>query len=474
MDIGVIKRNRGLLVFFSIFCIMYFLNLFTPLLADDYFGTFVWPEGLRINGTLPDDVKRVSGLGDIYHNLKTYYFTWGGRIPGSVPGALLFWPGKEFFNIANAFMMTVLVAEIYWLSHEGVVTFDFNPSYVIWIFFALWAFNCAFCDTCMWLSGSSNYLWMIVVVLVFLIPFVQNFYDKKKWIKDRMTFTIGMFLLGVLAGWSHETTICWLIVMMFSWLYSCHKNGYLQFWKISGFIGLCLGYSLLIFAPGNTSRLIMERNSNSVVISYDLLLPKFAELVIIIGFHLLLWFYIISFFCRYKNKNCLDSIGTGLNIVKACCFVAFNSTVLMFFIPSRGLRPSFLSLVFLVIASATLFRIQEVTGVSLLNSYEKKFLKCVGCFYLVLTMTVSVYGNYSDWVQWQKILNDINEQRIKMSGTVLEVSPNILEKNKLWLFGSGFHLIGIPVDGDENHGNNILFAKYYEIKGIKYVRPKSE
>ena len=164
-------KKQVWLILFAIFFIMYLLNSMKPLSSDDYFSFFVWPEGLPINGELPVDVHRVTDISDILKSIKTYYLTWGGRVPGGLPvGVFIALIGKEYFNPVNAFMMVLLVMEIYWLSHEGIITFKFKPSYLIWIAFSLWAFNICFNDTCLWLSGSCNYLWMAVVVLAFWIP----------------------------------------------------------------------------------------------------------------------------------------------------------------------------------------------------------------------------------------------------------------------------------------------------------------
>ena len=175
MNRCVINKN-GLLVLLMIFCIMWILNIFTPMLNEDYFSSFVWPEGVPNLGTLPEDARRVSSLSDVLENSRVYYLTEGGRLPGGLFLGVLFWDlGKAFFNPFNALVMTLLVMEIYWLSHEGKISFNFNSSHVFWIFFSLWTFNASFVETCLWMSGSSNYLWMIVVVLAFMIPYVRNY-----------------------------------------------------------------------------------------------------------------------------------------------------------------------------------------------------------------------------------------------------------------------------------------------------------
>ena len=119
-------KKKGLIVLLLIFVLMLILNTFTPLLSDDYFSAFIWPKRVHLTDVSYEAVKRVSSLEDICRGLRGYYFSWGGRVPGGFPVSFFLWQGKEFFNPINAFMIPVLIAEIYWLSHEGKVSIDFN------------------------------------------------------------------------------------------------------------------------------------------------------------------------------------------------------------------------------------------------------------------------------------------------------------------------------------------------------------
>lgn len=462
-------NKKGLLVLLLIFCFMYVLNSFTPLLNEDYFGAFVWPEGVPNLGILPKDVRRVSNLSDVLENLRVYYLTEGGRLPGGFIIGVLFWNlEKTYFNLFNAMIMTVLVMEIYWLSHEGIVTFNFDSSYLFWIFFGLWAFNASFVDACLWASGSSNYLLMMVVVLAFLIPYVRNYYEEEWLQKDDFKITTGMFFAGILAGWSHETTICWLIVFLFYWLYLCKKNKRLQNWKIAGFIGLCVGYLLLICAPGNFYRLSQQAQLSGGIPINELYLSKLTELVWIFLFHFLLFYFITKSLFKAK-KNCINNLKFApyMNIAEICSLVAIGSGIVMFLIPVSGWRPSFLNLVFLVTAAASLYRGQEVANIFVFNNRGQRFLKFVGCSYFLMTVFVSLWCSYINWNHWNEVLEMIYREQMHPTNIVLKVKPYYTD-NKAWLhFCSGLHLIYMPVvSNDENDRINIAVARYYNIKGI--------
>ena len=261
--------------------------------------------------------------------------------------------------------------------------------------------------------------------------------------------------------------------MLLYLLYESKKKGELRLWKISGFTGFCLGYALLVFAPGNFSRLQMQQNTDSVVIASGLLSAKLVELAVILFFHFIIWYFVISFFFKYKRqKEKFIHKDTGLYLVMAGLFilVACGSCLMMFFIPSKGLRPSFLNLVYLIIASALLFRLQEVNEVYVIDDRGKSFLRCIGYAYLIATIFFSIWGNYINYNHLQNILVRVKETEKQSPKTVLEVSPSLTSQNDIWLYGSGFHLVPLPISEDENYEINKTFSYYYGIKEIKIVK----
>ncbi len=462
--------KKGLFVVLIVFCFMYILNTLTPLLADDYFAAFIWPEGVRINGLVPENAKRITGLADIYESVRNYFLTWGGRVPGSVFRQFFVWQGKEFFNLVNAFMLTTLVAEIYWLSHEGKVTFSFNPNYLVWIFFSLWAFNVRFIDTCLWVAGSCDYLWMEVFILAFLMPYVRNYFDASVFKHNKTIVAVMLFFLGLIAGCSHETTNCWIVIVLAYWLYVSRKKDDLQAWQLSGFVGFCLGYALLVLAPGNYSRLQLQQHTGSLVMSGVLLSSKLVELAIILFFHLVIWYFIISFFFKFKNRQELfagKEFGLYINCAKLFISIACGSGLIMFFIPSNGLRTAFLNLVYLTVASSFLFRLLERCGISFFDKASKSFLSIIGCAYLVVTMFVSLWGNYINYQYWNDIVIYLGKAKNESLNTVVEVPSPPTSQNDKWLLGTGLHMVPIPVVYDESHEFNKMISICYGIKGIK-------
>ena len=364
--------------------------------------------------------------------------------------------------------MTILVMEIYWLSHEGKVSFDFQPSYIVWIFFSLWAFNLAFTDTCLWMSGSSNYLWMIVIIFAFLIPYVRSYYDEKWHHKNSLKLSVIMFSSGLLAGWSHETTICWLILILIYWLYQCNKKDALQNGKIAGLAGLSFGYALLVFAPGNYYRLAMQQQMNTAIGLFEIYSYKLTEILWILIFHSFLWYFIISFLLRSRNIHIFqDRINSYINLATVCSLIALGSGFIMFLLPASVLRPSFLNLVFLVVAVASLFRAQEIVQKSFLQKNVKSFLQLIGGSYVILTMTISLWCNYTKWNHWNDVISVIQKEQQNPTNIALKVEPYYTDAKIYSRFARGFHLIPMPVVcGDENDRINVTLAKYYNIKGI--------
>ncbi len=461
-------KNKGLFVLVLIFCFMYILNCLTPMLNEDYFSAFVWPEGIPNLGILPENARRVSSVADVFENCRVYYLTEGGRIPGGLLVGLLFWDlGKSYFNPVNALMMTLLVMEIYWLSHEGKITFNFNPSYLIWIFFCLWAFNVGFVDTCLWMSGSSNYLWMIVIQLAFLIPYVGNYYDSNLYQQDSYIFTLKMFIAGLLAGCSHETIICWMILILGYGIYYYKKTFNLQCWKISGYLGLCIGYAVLIFAPGNFARLAQKQYYSTVD-------GRVIEIFCILLFQLFLWYFLVRAFIKFRQVKYAVDVVNHFTLAKLYALIALCSLLMVFLLPVSRWRPSFLTLVYLIISACILCRAQEHFGILILTKSAALFLKIVGYCYLMITIVISLYANYIKWNHWNNTILEIAKTKEYYECTILEVAQPFTEEEYFNLyFASGFHTIYYPVVADdENDRINRNISKYYGIRGIKAISHK--
>ena len=483
-------KNKGLLFLFFILMFMYALNVMTPLLSDDYFISFVWPEGVRINGILPEDAKRVSSFSDVLSSVKAYYFIWGGRLPGQTLMTLFAWWGKDYFNVVNSVMSVLLIMEIYWISHEGKFTFNFNYKYIALIFFALWSFNMVFVDTFLWLSGSCEYLWMMVLLLAFLMPYVQHYHGVSFNASEKGIFSIAMFLGGVIAGCSREMLICWIIVALAYWLLLCKKKEDLHTWQVSGLIGLFLGYFVLITAPGNYARLVADGQAENIFTNSRLLIYKIFFISVIFCFQLLLWHFNITFFIRHKllqriiKERCFLAYQ-NIKLAKISLLISVGTVFFLFVLKYSGARPSFVTLVFLIISATLLIRAAEKAKVQIISDKTMLFLKIAGLTYLVITMLVSVYWNFENWKYWTNVLQSIENKNLNKTKTVLEISPMpypVLQNKAIIVINSiidassgiwcGAHVSVMTISEDEHRNANIIVSNYYDIKGIKMVKEK--
>mgnify|MGYP003306778664 FL=1 len=120
---------------------------------------------------------------------------------------------------------------------------------LILIHLGLYFLTPVFGQNCIWLIGSCNYLWTTVIILSFLLMYREK--DKKK---DTVVLTLGMFLLGVIAGWTNENTAFGLIVVTALSMFAYKGKNKLPKYKIGGLVGTITGFVTMILAPGNYVR----------------------------------------------------------------------------------------------------------------------------------------------------------------------------------------------------------------------------
>ncbi len=430
--------------------------------GDDYVYSFIWDgsNGWNIYQPLPEEAKRVESFGDLWKSLSSYYMTWGGRIIGTVLSQFFLWKGKELFNVCNSVVFLFLILEIYYISIGGNLTAKLNSFRLLWIFFALWTFVLGFNGIAFWLVGSCYYLWTMVIVLGFLLPYVKRFMEEGR-IGNGKGKALWMFPAGILAGCTNENMICWLILFLGIYCWKEYKGKRLLKWMMTGWTGLVLGYVLLILSPGNLTRIFYDVESTEM----QTLESKLLILVAGFMFQFLLWYFIGGV---WRNRNIF---GKDEQVQRLFCLIMAGSIgsagmlLIMLLSPEFPLRSLFPSTVFLIITAAWVLELARRTGKSFLQPGARKFLRVAGAGYMIWTMSVTALAIYDTSVYADEVNEAARSMAASNSLQILELPHR--EADSREIIWSGVHNTPSPLKTDVNHWNNVAYARYWGIEGVK-------
>ncbi|EQB7981444.1 DUF6056 family protein [Enterococcus hirae] len=185
-----IKSNRHLfIVLFCIFGFMLLLNSMSPLVHDDYYY-FV----------------KTSSIKTILFDEYQQYMTWTGRSVVHIIFRFFTKLPKIYFNVYNSCIFSLLVYQIIMFSSIVKERTTKNVYLKAFIIFALmWTFTPAFNNVYLWLAGSVNYLTAMVIMLSFILVYHRYIAESEEQ-NNSLFKTIGMLLLGIVAGWCNENT----------------------------------------------------------------------------------------------------------------------------------------------------------------------------------------------------------------------------------------------------------------------------
>jgi len=328
------KRQQLFCILGVIFLSMFFLNMYTPLISDDYSYFF----GLH---------GRISNFGDVILKQIEHYFSWGGRsVAHTIAQTFLMFP-KVIFNFANSLVYTFLVLLIYKLAIPK--KYEEHYFLLLLIHFLLWFLTPVFGQNCLWLIGSCNYLWTTFIMLLFLCVYKFSSSSNHSILK-----VIGLFLFGVIAGWTNENTAVGLIVIITGLLFleKYKTKGKIAKWKLSGLCGSMIGFLLLILAPGNFKRADRFAEEGALIVRWvkrflmiteqgiDCLLPLIIGLVVLIT---ILFYYkkkikgevfvyllgaFLSIYAMVLSPGFADRIWFGVIVFAVIAFVSLSFEVL--------------------------------------------------------------------------------------------------------------------------------------------------
>jgi len=222
----------GILVFTK----MLVLNHFTPLFADDL---------------VYSNMMATTVLEALRHEYYNYISTGGRSVVHFILRLFLMMP-KVVFNILNALVYTSLMILIYKITSPKKT---YNISLFLFIVFAIWLYSMNYGIVILQLTGAVNYLWGTTIILSLLLPYCLYVSGKDIFGNKYIPAIIGMFFLGVLAGWCNENTSGGMILIISLLLIYCKIfKQKITIWMIAGLVGSVIGYLFMVLAPGYAAR----------------------------------------------------------------------------------------------------------------------------------------------------------------------------------------------------------------------------
>lgn len=454
-------------ILFLIFLIMFGLNYLMPLCyGDDYVYAFIW-SGQSMYIPLPETVERISGFCDIIVSQWSHYLTGNGRAPAHLLVQFFVWKDKLIFAVLNPLVFVLLILEVYWISNKGEVTLkNANTPALCLIFFSVWAFTVNFAGVFLWISGACNYLWTLVFLLSFLILYVHKYYRMNtKTVRSGQAKYL-IFIWGVLAGWTNENTVCWIILALGLWLLKNRRQEGMETWMWYGLFGLCTGYFLLLFAPGNVVR--ADSYANVSIWSWSHMRFNLITLGVTEFFQVFLWFFVIVSWRKIRSVKITEEGLRHLLLVKSFSALNLLSSGIMLLTPEFPARSGFPGLIFLTIAVTLLICNQADFNVRLAAEGAKKFICVVAGGYFLITLFGTYAGMYSTYRYNKSVIMAVQQHKKAGRSSVLEIpAPPKFSEALVW--ASGRHIVQPSLKEDEQDWINVAFARYYGLKGVRII-----
>lgn len=427
------NRKKIIIILGVIFLAFLLLNIFTPLLGDDFLYMFY-------------NENRIKSISEILKSQYGHYFGWGGRCIVHFIAQMFLMFDKSIFNIANSIVFILLIVLI-WI--YASINKKLNISTLIFILLLIWNFIPVFGQTTLWLTGACNYLWGTVLILLFLLPFRLSLIKEvnMKWYQ-----IIPFSIFGILAGWTNENTSAAMLFMIGLILIKCFKDKKLKLWHITSFITSIIGFVFMILAPGNFARASdFETVGNKFIVIIKRIFVYTIEskenlLLLIVILAIL---FIINYITNKDKKNimittCIFLLGSLAGIYSMVASPIFPE------------RAYFGLTVFMIIAISYNF--------NNLTIFDNKNFKTVKIFvYIVLFLSFIL--DYSYLLYNVKQINSIYKEREYL---VIEAKQNgiyDIEFETYETFVKRSPLYGM-MDVGSNKEDNISLARYYNINSV--------
>lgn len=414
----------------------------TPYFANDY-------RYMLITGT--QDL--VSSVSDIFVSQYRHYFEWGGRTVAHVIAQYLLFIGKPASAVIQAICYLLLILFVYYNAYGVKPTLKLHLRPLIVITLLLFLQLRAYGEVVLNIVSSANYMYTLVLVLMFLLPYRISMW--RPVVLHPILLWPMMLVLGVLAGWSNESTGAAVATGLGLYLLFNLKRHQLKLWQCVGYLGFLIGFGLLILAPGNQARLdYMEDGGfdyfnhlfSSLKIFGQTLLTCGLLLICIIYLWLKIHAHCIQFKALPMYHGSLWFIGMGI-----------FSLVLMIFSPNFPVRASTTFVVFDIIGILGLAKVVTSHYHHVMPRFLEKLVFGVVGLFTLAAMSNAIWAylliNENIQVRSAELLSQRDTGAQELVVTPLEVRTYK-------------YLYVADVRSNPNYWTNKIVANFYRVNSI--------
>ncbi|MFR9165311.1 MAG: DUF6056 family protein [Dysgonomonas sp.] len=443
--------QKALLIFFLgiTFVSIYVYNILYPLWADDWLYCFIKGTGLRVMNS-----------GDIFVSQYNHYYIWGGRIVTHTIDQFLLLFNPKLIDVLNSLVYVLFIYIAYKYTNKGksVNAFFFLGIAALMFISQRYLFN-----TAVWITGSVNYLWGTLIIIGFMYPYFVYFIERKK--NDSFVKSVVFLLLGIVAGWTNENTaFAMIFVLIVSCLYLWIKKIGIPKWYVAGIIGACIGFFLMIYAPGNYVRYDYEMEKKSIPFLTDIFknrIPTLSKRYAIRMIYLTVAWVIILLILR-KNRTERDEISKRKIIYSILLVIAAHAGMLsMLASPYFPHRATFGMITFMVISVGLLVSCFD---------FGLKMVKRTGILFLVILCLLAGYYYIWRYKHVRYLAERIEERNISFEKQLREGKKDIIFRGSI-ILPKEFAFEDMTDDPDLFI--NVGFAAYNDIHTVR-VLPETD
>lgn len=235
--------------------LQFILHRNTPFMMDDeWYGTnLVTGEALK-------------SFSDILESQIWHFMNWGGRNITHGILQLTLMTGELAADILNL-LMTLLLA---WMI--CIIAKQKTPLWFLSALTMLIGFNANIKMSMFWQSGTANYVYATVWILLFLWAYIRQIENPDMpalpWIH------LWILPIGLMTGWSNENMGPASFLLSIGAIIYLKKvlNRKIPFWMLSGSVMCLFGSCMVILAPGNFVRTAAIPDTSLIEAIYNRLL----------------------------------------------------------------------------------------------------------------------------------------------------------------------------------------------------------